>query len=296
MSSSPKTSPVAALSEGRFLLDGAMGTSLMKLGLKSAEVPLASLTEPAAVEGIHRGFLRAGCRLIQTNTFAANRLALARGGADQPVGALNRRAVELARGQVEAHGSGWVAGNIGPVGAWGDAPGEGILERTYEEQGSALVEAGVDLLTLETFGGAGDACLALRVLRQLSDLPILVSFTFVSSEAGFVTLDKEPLLAALQRVEQAGAAVVGVNCADGSAQTLACVRELEGKLGVPLSAKPNVGVPSGAAGRRKEPQSPEQFARDMFEATRCGVAAVGGCCGADERYLAALGALLEAAD
>jgi 5-methyltetrahydrofolate--homocysteine methyltransferase len=284
------------LQEGRFLLDGAIGTSLMNLGLKSETLAMATLERPAAVAEVHRGFLQAGSRWIQTNTFAANKLALQGSGASVSALDLNRAAAQLARAEVHSHGSGWVAGNVGPAGNWADpvgSAGRALLESVYVEQATGLIEGDVDLLSLETFGDATEACIALKALRSCTDLPILVSFTFEERDGEFVTLREEALLEALLRVQDAGADAVGVNCASGSTETLACIHSIAPHIRVPFTAKPNAGVPVEGPDGLSFPQSPEAFARDMTAAIGAGASAVGGCCGADARFIQALRSALD---
>ncbi len=282
---------LSTLRRGGILLDGGMGSSLLKLGLKSSELALACLEHPSLVEQVHRGFLQAGSDWIQTNSFGANRLALESAGSGVSVGALNRTAAQLARGQARAHGSGWVAGNVGPAAAWAEPSqplSERVLAEVYEEQVLGLLQGGVDLFSLETFGSSAEACLAIESVRRASDLPILASLTFIEEGGEFQSLTGEPLLQALLHIQEAGADGVGVNCAAGSRQTLACIETLVGKLQVPLSAKPNAGLPIKDAAGVAYAQEPQQFARDMLAALELGVCAVGGCCGADAQFIQAL--------
>lgn len=277
---------------GGFLLDGGMGSALLATQqIGPQEIATACVQHAELVGRVHRGFLEAGSRLIQSNSFGANRLALRACGARESAADLNARAVEIAQQQARDYTGVFVAGNLGPARVWAGSDevlAEGELASVFHEQGAALQAAGVDLFSLETFGGQQEACLAIRALRELSDLPIAACLTFVKRGEQFTTLAGEPLFAALAALRNAGADLVGVNCASGSSETLELLRSAQGTDSIPDLAKPNAGLPLAGSVPAVYTQSPADFAREMAEVAHLGVLAVGGCCGADAAFIASL--------
>jgi methionine synthase I (cobalamin-dependent) len=276
---------------GGFLLDGAMGSSLLAGRMMPPEkLARAVLTHPKEVSEIHRSFLEAGSRLLLTHSFGANACALRSNGISESVEQLNTAAGELALGAARSFPGTWVAGNLGPVSLWctpEDRPSDAELGRIYLEQAAALKAAKVDLLQLETFGSRGEALLALAQLLPLG-LPVVVSLTLVEERNEFKTLQGAPLLQALQDIEAAGATAVGINCGAGADQALECVRTLVGHLRGPLIVKPNAGLPEESSAGEGYSQAPREFAEYMKRALALGAAAVGGCCGTDGRFIASL--------
>ena len=286
------------LAEGSFLLDGAMGSSLLATGdIEMGEVALAVIRHPERVREIHRSFLDAGSRWLLTHTFGANACAVEANASGLSVERLNSLAVKLARDEASAVPGTWVAGNIGPASLWlpkEARPELAELRGVYDEQAAALANAGVDLFCLETFGGSGEALIAMQALERYS-LPIVASLTFTQQRGEYQTLEGGPLLAALQELEAGGAAAVGINCAGGSAQVLECARHMIGHVDVPFFAKPNAGKPVPRGKGTAYLQDRAEFASHMQQAVELGVAAVGGCCGADSSYIASLGRALRGA-
>src|SRR5690349_15485844 len=158
---------------GPVLTDGAWGTELQKRGLSLRSNPdLWNLEHPEKVAEVAQSYVAAGSRIILTNTFRANRIAL---GGDTR--AINRAGVEISRRA--ADGRAYVFGSIGPTGKL-LAAGEvepGAVAYAFAEQAAALAEAGADALVIETVTELEEASLALAAARQTS-LPVIVSFTF----------------------------------------------------------------------------------------------------------------------
>src|SRR6266540_3181981 len=174
----------AALAREVILADGAIGTLLVSRGAspEQAKSPL-NVTDPDAVREVHDDYRDAGARILTTNTWDANRVKLtAHEWADSPE-KINREGVRLAR-EAAAGEVLFVAGSIGPLGAlvrpYGSLTLAGVRE-LFEEQARALLEAGVDLVILETFGSLLEAAEAVRAVRGLSaGLPIVAEMTFLS--------------------------------------------------------------------------------------------------------------------
>ncbi len=274
------------LSRGLLIGDGAMGTLLYSRG-----VPLGhsfealNLSRPEQVLAVHREYAAAGAQLLESNTFAANRLALRPLGLEDQVGAINAAGVRLARQAAGAEGL--VAGAVGPLPSHGeDGAGLAPLEqrRLFREQMTALAEAGCDLFILETFSVIEQLEQALRVAGALA-LPAVAQMAFFEegrSRHG-VTAEEAAL-----RLADAGAAVIGANCGSGPRELLNVLRRMAAVTDRPLSGFANSGLPQYVNGRNIYLATPDYFARMGQEMVAAGVRLVGGCCGTTPEHIGAL--------
>jgi homocysteine S-methyltransferase len=284
-----------ALRRGGMVFDGAMGTALYERGiLYTQSFDHACLAQPELVRQVHESYLRAGADVLSSNSFGANRHRLALHGLHAEVERINRAAVQLAR---EVAGtSAYVGASVGPTGlTWKTLSAterEGVRD-AYREQCSALLDAGVDVLLLETFRQPAEIEIALSVARELAGarVPIVASVSF--DPFGTMADGTGPEQTA-QLLAAGGASAIGVNCADGPAGVYEMVSRMLG-VGLPLVAQPNAGLPHRVDGRFAYMATPDYFqlyARRLF---KVGVKGVGGCCGttADHiRKVAAAGRML----
>jgi 5-methyltetrahydrofolate--homocysteine methyltransferase len=247
------------------VLDAGMGGRLVRAGLdlRTDDPALWCLSQPDQVVAVHRRDVISGAGAILTNTFGANRSWLARFGQVGSVGRINRRAVELARGV--AGDSRFVIGTVGPTAR---------AERgAAAEQAAILVEEGVDAVLLETFRYPEVE----TVLAEVS--PVVPAAVPV-----FVSLWEWPEhpFAAAERLVDRGAAVLGLNCRPGAREAVAFALRLGRAARVPLLVKP------GAGPRAEAVMSPEELAAAVPELLEQNVRLIGGCCGTDERHVAAV--------
>ena len=282
------------LRRGPLLGDGAMGTQLHARGVSfERSFDELNLTEPTIVEEIHRAYIGAGAELIETNTFGANRIKLARHGLENRVRDINFRAVKLAREAREIAGEPvFVAGSVGPIGQQLEPIGRiSIAQATaaFQEQIAALLEGGADLLVLETFTNIPELLAAVTAARQTSDLPIVAQMTF--AEDG-LTLSAEEPSQVVQALERAGVDVIGVNCGVGPQVALQVLETMRHHTRLPLSGQPNAGLPARVEGRFFYFATPEYFATFARQAAELGVAYIGGCCGTTPAHIAAMRAAL----
>lgn len=289
------------LTSGTVLLDGGMGSGLIAMGLPPGGCPeLWNLERPDAVEKIHGDYYEAGSNVVQTNTFGGNSLALRRHGLPDKMEAVNLAAAGIAcRAAEKAAGSTarYVAGNIGPSGLFlppvgGAEPGE--LEDSFAAQAAALVKGGVDYISIETMSDLEEALCAVRGVRRVTQLPVSVCLTFEMKKRGFFTMMGNSPGAAAAALVDAGADAVGANCSVTSSVMLeACPLFLQAAT-VPVVLKPNAGLPEMVRGLPVYRQNPGDFARDVASMADMGAGAVGGCCGTDARFIAALRERLDA--
>jgi homocysteine S-methyltransferase len=267
-----------ALDARVLVADGAMGTVLYGKGFfLNRCFDELNVTQPDVVAEVHEAYLRAGADVIETNTFGANRFKLTEFGLADKARLINRRGAEVARHA--ARDAAWVAGSMGPLGVriepWGRT-GVDEAETTFREQVEALAEGGVDLFILETFRDLNEILAAIRAVRAVSALPLVAQMT--TGEDGH-SLDGTPPETFTAQLEQAGADVIGVNCAVGPAAMLETVETMSGLTGARLSAQPNAGRPREVDGRNLYLSSPEYMATYARRFIAAGVRLVGGCCG-----------------
>ncbi len=278
----PSVSPRAPFQErllkGAVVLDGAMSTALYERGvLYSSNFDEVCVSRPELVSAVHESYVRAGAELICTNSFGANRIRLKAHGLEDKVKLINRAAVGLAR--AAASGKAHVGASVGPTGLMMKAIGEadrGMIEAAFREQAEALLEAGVDVIMLETFRQPEELKIALQSVRDtVGTLPIIALASF---DAFGTMADGSGPEAVADHLADWGASAIGVNCADGPAGVYEMVTRML-RPGLPVVAKPNAGLPQRVDGRFAYMATPEYFqlyARRLYKA---GIKAVGGCCG-----------------
>ena len=277
------------------LLDGGMGTALMARGLPRGTPPETwTLERPAAVTEVHRGYVDAGSEAVHTCTFGANPVRLAAFGLEAGCERIVRAAVACAR----AASPRFVIGDVGPTGEYLPPVGTGDASRWrdgFALQAKVLADCGVDALHVETMTDLREAWIALEALLEYAPgIPVLVSMTFERKNRGWFTIMGDPLAGSLRTLASGGASAVGTNCSVASGEITALVDEALAGLDAPFVAQPNAGTPVVSGDVLQYAQEPEAFATDMAGIAARGVLLVGGCCGTDARFIAALRGRLDA--
>ncbi len=274
------------LASRALVADGAMGTMLYSKGVFINRCyDELNLSVPEMVREIHREYAAAGAEILETNTFGANRMRLAAFGISEKLSAINHAGVRLAR---EAGGDKvFVAGAIGPLGARIEPLGPTSFAEAravFLEQAEALVDAGADLLLLETFARLDELREAVFAARQAAGKEMVVVAQVTIDDFGNLPdgTDTETFTRALDKWP---ADVVGCNCSAGPKVTLETVERMLGFTGKPLSAMPNAGHPSRVEGRNIYLCSPEYMAQYARRFLRAGVRIVGGCCGTTPEHI-----------
>ncbi len=304
------------------LIDGAMGTMIQREGLMEEDFrgeryldhpsplkgnnDLLSLTRPELIERIHFEYLKAGARIIETNTFNANRVSQADYGLSSSVGELNRVSVRTARSAVRRFQEKqpnlpvWIAGTLGPTNqtcsispdvqnpAFRAVSFDNLVE-AYREQAEALIVAGVDLLLFETTFDTLNLKAGIYALETLFaesgvKLPAVLSLTI--TDASGRTLSGQTMEAFYHSVIQARPLALCINCALGAAEMRPFVEELSRISNVLVGCYPNAGLPN-AMGEYE--QTPYDFAEIMREFAAAGwMNLMGGCCGTTPEHIHAL--------
>jgi 5-methyltetrahydrofolate--homocysteine methyltransferase len=277
------------LSTGPVLTDGAWGTELQARGLAVGEFPdIWNLHHPDRVAEVARAYVKAGSRVILTNTFGSNRFRLALHGLEDLAAQLNRRGAGISR---EAAGSdARVFASIGPCGrmlAAGEVT-EAELESAFAEQALALAEGGADAIVIETMSDPAEAAIAVAAARK-TGLPVAASMVFDAGRAKDRTMTGATPEQAAAALADAGADIIGANCGQGVGGFLEICRRLRAATTLPLWIKPNAGLPRLEDGRAVYGASPEAFADSASMLVEAGASFIGGCCGAGPAYIAATG-------
>ena len=277
------------LQENLLLGDGAMGTMLYARGIPHSHCfDELNMTRPALVQEILREYVAAGAQAIETNTFTANRHKLDRYDFGDQVEEINVRGVEIAR--AAAGDKAYVLASVGPVlSGEVDELSESEIATILSEQVAALASAAPHALILETFARAFELEIALRTARAACDLPIVAQIS--ADEEGY-TRDGQHIVAVFQRLRQAGADVVGVNCAKGPMGILHALEQVPLEEGLLLSAYPNAGLPAYVDGRYMYLSTPEYFADSALRLRDQGVRLIGGCCGTTPEHTRAMAAAI----
>ncbi len=271
------------------LADGAMGTMINRSGTAlDACYEHLNVKQPALILDIHREYINAGVEMIETNTFAANRLKLAHFGQAEQVEVINRAGLQLARQAADASADRtvYVAGSIGPTGE--RLTPYGKLSKTeaasvFEEQ-AALLANGVDVILLESFDDHHELLLAIETVRGLApDVPIMAQMRFSQDNRTSLGYQLAQVVTLMDEVQ---VDVFGVNCGGGPSHALGLVKQIQGLGGHKhVSVMPNAGYPELVHGRVMYPATPDYFGQFADTARGLGAVVIGGCCGSTPAHI-----------
>ncbi len=277
------------LTDHVFVADGAMGTVLYAKGIFiNRSYDELNLTSPAVVKEVHEEYVRAGAEIIESNTFGANRLRLAPFGLADKLVAINQAGVRLAR--EAAQGGPFVAGAMGPLGVRIEPLGPTSFAEAraiFREQADALVEAGVDLIILETFYDLTEVREAIYAAREAAGPDMVIVAHVTIDDTGNLRDGASPETFT-PKLDEWPVDVIGLNCSTGPKVTFETIERMSRLTNKPLSAMPNAGLPVSVDGRNMYLCSPEymsQYARRFLWA---GVRIVGGCCGTTAEHIKAI--------
>jgi 5-methyltetrahydrofolate--homocysteine methyltransferase len=267
-------------SKGPIFLDGALGTLLQQAGLAPGEHPfMMNITSPEAVLKIHREYVDAGSRIICANTFTANAKNLAGRPCtlDEVIGAGVKIAKEAAGDTARC------ALDMGPIGEFMEPGGTLSFESAYTMFRDIAVagdRAGADIAMIETMSDITEMKAAILAVRENTDLEIIASMTFAGNGLTLVGSSAESFAILADRL---GVDAVGINCSLGPDKIYGIAERMIKFTNLPLSIKPNAGLPDGVTGRYALEAAP--FAEMMLKFADLGVAYVGGCCGTTPEYI-----------
>jgi homocysteine S-methyltransferase len=274
----------AIADEHVYLFDGAMGTMLYAKGVFINKCyDELNLRNPEIVLEVHKQYVRAGAEIIESNTYGANRVKLRSFGIEDELRTINERGAKLARDA--AGDSVFVAGAIGPLGIRIEPYGPTALDEAREyfrEQAAALRDAGVDLFVLETMSNIAEIEQGIMAIRDVCSLPIVAQMT-IGNDGRTIYGDTPRTIA--QRLDLAGADVIGLNCSVGPDVMLDAIEEITAVTAKKVSAQPNAGLPREVNGRQMYMASPDYMAKYAKRLIHKGVKFLGGCCGTTPEHI-----------
>lgn len=291
------------LCESRILLlDGATGTNLQKAGMPTGVCPEQWILENKAVAAsLQKAFLEAGTDILYAPTFSANRVKLEEYGLQDKLLEMNTELVKISKTVVtefeeKQHcekGSHFVAGDLTMTGELLYPIGKLKFEELvniYKEQVRTLYAAGVDLFVVETMMSLQECRAAVLAIREICDLPIMVTLTFAENHKTMYGTTPEAAMVVLQSL---GVDAVGVNCSAGPEMMVELIERMAAVAEVPVIAKPNAGMPELVEGKTVYLMTPEEFATHMEKLAEAGASVLGGCCGSEPAHIAAVKSAME---
>jgi methionine synthase / methylenetetrahydrofolate reductase(NADPH) len=277
---------LARLKQSPVLCDGATGTLLYAKGIFINRCyDELNVSQPDLIRDLHHEYLQAGAEIIETNTFGGNSFRLARHSMENRVREINLAGVGLAKETAKSFDV-WVAGSVGPLGVRIEPLGKTSFEEArtaFREQIAALVEGGVDLLVLETFGYVEELHQAILAARDVNPKIPLVAHVTIDEDGN--CLDGSTPESFTPRIESWGVDVIGCNCSVGPVAMLDVIERVRALTSLPLAAQPNAGMPRSVEGRNIYLCSPEYMASYARKFVAAGVRLVGGCCGTTPEHI-----------
>ncbi len=269
------------------IFDGAMGTMLHQAGLAPGECPEAwNITQPEKITAIHRQYIEAGATIIETNTFGGNRIKLSHYGLEKKTAAINAAAVAAARLAAGTHAQ--IAGSVGPTGKFIAPLGDLSFDTAYDvffEQISALDQAGIDFIIIETIIDIQEMRAALLAAKAATSKPIICQLSFDAD--GRTVTGTDPRTAAIT-LEAMGATIIGANCSLGPAQLLPVIETLAQSSSLAISVQPNAGMPELINGHTVFPMKADEMAAWIPKLIAAGATYIGGCCGTTPSHIRAI--------
>lgn len=280
----------STLSKGHILyLDGATGSNLVKAGMPSGVCPEQWILEHRDVMlKLQKDYVQAGTNILYAPTFTANRIKLAEYHLEKNMSAMIHELVAISR-EAAASSPGHtvlVAGDITMTGEQLKPMGKMELEDLidiYKEQILSLMDAGVDLLVVETMMSLAETRAALIAAKEVCDLPVIATLTF---EADGRTLFGTDAKTAAIVLESLGASAIGANCSTGPAQMESIISDMVTHTRIPVIAKPNAGLPFlDENGNTCYNMEAEEFTEEMEILVNAGASILGGCCGTTPEFI-----------
>ena len=270
-------------------LDGATGSNLVKAGMPSGVCPEQWILEHQGVMlQLQKDYVQAGTNILYAPTFTANRVKLAEYHLEKNMTSMIRDLVAISKKAAESTPGHpvYVAGDLTMTGEQLKPMGKMNLETLidiYKEQILCLVDAGADLLVVETMMSLAETRAALIAAKEVCDLPVIATLTF---EADGRTLFGTDAKTAAIVLESLGASAIGANCSTGPAQMESIISEMVSHTRIPVIAKPNAGLPFlDENGTTCYNMEAEEFAEEMEVLVNAGATILGGCCGTTPEFI-----------
>ncbi len=290
------------IKQGLFFLDGAMGTQLIDRGISVGKCnDYLNIESPEIISDIHRTYLQAGSDAVITNTFGANKFALARHKLAEETIRINKAGAQIAR--QAAGNEHYVLGDIGPTGDFLEPLGSlkpAECKEAFIQQAEALLEGGVDGFIIETMTALDEITIAIEAVKSVcGDLPVFASMAFDKAGDDFKTMMGVDVEAMSEKIISLGIDAIGFNCGTLSLdeyvelaeKLVSAVRKLSDD--VAIFAEPNAGKPELVDGKAVYKVSPEDFTAAAEKIYSTGINIIGGCCGTTPAHIKALNSRLK---
>ncbi|MDO4615358.1 MAG: homocysteine S-methyltransferase family protein [Lachnospiraceae bacterium] len=276
---------IDTLKERIVLFDGGMGSLLQEAGLRAGELPETwNVLRPEIITGIQTDYLKAGADVITTNTFGANRLKYPE-DSEFPLRKVVTAALDCAKAAVKQAGHGQIALDLGPTGKLLQPMGELAFEdcvSIFAETVRIGVEAGADLIIIETMSDLYELKAAVLAAKENCDLPVFATTVFDEGGRLLTGGTPENMVAVLEGL---GVDALGMNCGLGPIQMKPLVKRIVDAASVPVIVNPNAGLPRTEGKKTVYDIGPEEFVKAMDEILDMGVSVVGGCCGTTPEHI-----------
>lgn len=272
-------------------IDGGLGSSLIKMGLKSGTAPeVWNITQPLNIVNLHKAYIEAGAQVLTTNTFGANELKLE--SDEYSLEQIVFSAVENAKKACELTGKKqgedvYIGLSVGPTGKLLKPLGDLEFEDAVKAFSKTIAlgeKAGADLVIIETMSDTYEAKAALLAAKESSNLPVFVTVAFDENEKLMTGADAVAVIAMLEGL---GADAIGINCGLGPHQMKSIAKKYVENCSVPVIVSPNAGMPKSVDGQTVYDVDENEFASVMKEIALLGVHGLGGCCGTTPQYIKA---------
>lgn len=279
---------ISKLKEKKILVsDGAWGTELFKKELQSGSCPeVWNLENPDVILSIATSYIEAGSDIISTNSFGASKIKLDSFGLSEKTYLINKKAAELSR---EAAKDKLVMGSVGPSGKFltsGEIT-EQDLKDSFLPQLQGLIDGGVDAIIFETFYDPDELFCGVNLLYQISDIPVIASFTFNKNNDGnYYTLMGNPITEIYKNIIEHNVDFAGVNCGNGYFETIEIVSEIKNQFPeLKLLVQPNAGLPEVKNNLLVYSESADKIIPAVKKFIELDVKIIGGCCGTTSEHI-----------
>ena len=270
-----------------FILDGAMGTYLEKIGFKGITPEIANIEKREIVERIHYEYCESGAEIILTNTFGANRNILKKKKLEDKFEKIIKEGFYAAFKIKNEFKNVLIAGDIGPIGElifpYGNIEPKEV-EKIFYEVGKIFEETEVDFLVLETFQDLEELKIAYTTLKEKTSFFIIPCLTFNSGKE-FRTLMGQKIEDYIKWSYENKISIIGSNCGLNSEEMFEFVKIIRNLTDVDLWIKPNSGKPVIKNGKIEYKENMEKFTENCFKMVKVGVKFIGGCCGTTPLYI-----------
>jgi 5-methyltetrahydrofolate--homocysteine methyltransferase len=271
--------------------DGALGTMLFQSGLSPGDCPeMFNLTHPSILEEIAIQYKDAGAEIIQTNTFGGSKLKLANYNLDSRAEEINRSAVKTVKSV--SGDNAYVSASCGPSGEMlyplGEVSKEDMFKNFYD-QIKILIEAGADLICIETMTDINEAAIAVKAAKSISsEIPVMATMTFDKIPKGYYTIMGVSIEKAVDDLTLAGADILGSNCGHGIDNMIGIAHQFKKLSNKPILIQSNAGLPLRENDNLVYPETPSYFADKVKSLIDEGVSIIGGCCGTTPDHIRAI--------